>query len=55
MTPINLKAKRVLRGVSWNYFSGDCSAGNRCYFAPGIWLNYLGFRLSMRYVKGKKK
>ena len=48
MTPINLKAKRIHRGVSWNYFAGDCIAGLRSYYF------FLDVPVA-RFVRGKKR
>ena len=55
MKPINLKANRVMRGGSWYYYAGACRAGNRLNVAPDYRSNFLGCRLSMRFVKGKKR
>ena len=55
MKPINIKSDRVLRGGSWNDDARDCRAGLRLNFAPDFRNYGLGFRLSMRFVRGKKK
>ena len=63
MTPINLKAKRIHRGGSWSSGARCCRAGgrddrapgSRYDRAPGYRRGNLGFRLSTRYVRGRKK
>ena len=55
MRPINTKSNRVFRGGSWRRNARYCRAGRRNGGAPGGRGLYLGFRLSVRYVKGKKK
>ena len=55
MKPINIKSNRVVRGGSWGYDARNCRAGSRDDLAPGNRYRLLGFRLSMRFVRGKKK
>ena len=55
MSPINTKSDRVVRGGSWSNFAWFCRAGSRSDFAPGLRYDFLGFRLSTRYVRGRKK
>ncbi len=55
MTPINLKSDRVFHGGSWRRRARICRAGYRLNFAPDDRNCRLGFRLAMRFVRGKKR
>ena len=56
MTPINTKSNRVFHGGSWGSYARICCAGHWFYSgAPDNRYLNRGLRLSMRYVRGKKK
>ena len=55
MKPIKFKRWRVFRGGSWSSRARNCRAGYRSINAPVYRYGYLGFRLSVRYVRGRKK
>ena len=55
MRTVNLKTKRVVRGGSWHFRARFCRAGSRISNAPDFRGVNLGFRLSTRFVRGKKK
>ena len=55
MKEVDFKPLRVIRGGSWYGDAGGCRAGDRDDCAPDFRYGNLGLRLSMRFVRGKKR